>query len=60
MTDERYSSLMDMEKNLELTQDEIKEGWHFCSEFDGLLRNNNEEEFKCTCFVDWEKLYHNA
>ena len=48
MTDERYRFLM---KNDEepLTEEELAAGWHFCWEFDGLLRNNNEEDFKCDC-----------
>jgi len=32
-----------------LTDEEIKQGWHFCHEFDGLCRNSNEEDFKCDC-----------
>ena len=48
MTDERWRALMADDK-LDLTPEEIKEGWHFCYEFDGLLRNNNEEDFKCDC-----------
>ena len=47
MTDERYHALMNQYQELPLTQEEIKEGWHFCLEFDDLLRNNNEEDFKC-------------
>jgi len=36
MTEERYNALMgDLE--LELTDDERREGWHWCWEFDGLL-----------------------
>ena len=53
MTNERYNQLMNNEDS-ELTQEEINQGWHFCFEFDGLLRNNNEEDhhelgFKCDC-----------
>ncbi len=36
-------------KDYNLTDEEIKQGWHFCLEFDGLCRNSNEEDFKCTC-----------
>jgi len=50
MTDERYHDIMN--NDLELTQEEFNEGWHFCFEFDGLLRNNKEEDFKCTCLED--------
>ena len=55
MTDKRYADLM-ADENLELTKEEILEGWHFCWEFDGLLRNNNEEDFKCTCFATNQNL----
>ena len=57
MTEERYNHLMKFDCEENLTQDEVKEGWHFCLEFDGLLRNNNEEEpeaFKCDCLKDWK------
>lgn len=30
--------------NIPLTEEEIKEGWHFCREFDGLLVNSNDLE----------------
>lgn len=36
MTDERYVALM-KDDSLKLTEDELREGWHFCCEFDGLL-----------------------
>jgi hypothetical protein len=53
MTNERYHFLMSIEGEKEsLTPEEVKEGWHFCWEFDGLLRNNNEDTFKCTCERD--------
>lgn len=34
----------------ELTESEIKQGWHFCCEFDGLLvgPDMTEQQF-CTC-----------
>lgn len=49
MTTERWQHLMSND-NENLRQDEVDEGWHFCWEFDGLLRNNNEVTFQCTCF----------
>lgn len=50
MTQERWNFLMSDEgQNESLTEKEIKEGFHFCWEFDGLLRNSNEEDFKCDC-----------
>jgi hypothetical protein len=36
MSRERWKALM-ADGNLELTQAEIGQGWHFCPEFDGLL-----------------------
>lgn len=51
MTEERWKEL---EKNQELTltEQEIKDGWHFCYEWDGLLVNSNDSEGEgaaCTC-----------
>lgn len=48
MTDEHYDALMDYE--VELTQAEIDEGWHFCWCWDGLLvgPGMGEMEF-CHC-----------
>jgi len=54
MTDKRYHELMKWDSELKLTKKEINEGWHFCLEFDGLLRNNNEEDFKCECLKTQE------
>lgn len=47
-----------MNEKVELTLEEFQLGWHFCYEFDGLLRNNNEEGehgFQCDCikFIYW-------
>ena len=50
MLAERFEYLMSKEGADEsLTLQEVLEGWHFCWEFDGLLRNSNEEDFKCNC-----------
>lgn len=59
MTDERWQFLMSdaaWEKCEPLTEDEKKAGWHFCLEFDGLLRQPVDIEdagkrtaFKCNC-----------
>lgn len=50
MTQQRWNFIMSFEgQDEKLTEKEIKEGYHFCYEFDGLLRNSNEEEFKYTC-----------
>lgn len=43
MTNQRFSELMNDDSKA-LTPEEIAEGWHFCSEFDGLLVNSNEPE----------------
>lgn len=36
MNSARYRELMDSQEAM-LTIEEVKEGWHFCGEFDGLL-----------------------
>lgn len=46
MTEERYREL-ETNLNLCLTEDEIKEGWHFCNEFDGLLVKGDPNEEYC-------------
>lgn len=49
MTEERYNQLNGPDDH-ELTDEEIKQGWHFCHEFDGLCRNSNDpEEYICNC-----------
>ena len=48
MKNKRYKELNGLVDH-KLTDSEIKEGWHFCNEFDGLCRNSNEEDFKCDC-----------
>lgn len=50
MTKERYNFLSNDEQGVELTEEEIKEGWHYCSEFDFLLIHPSHEEYKyCLC-----------
>jgi hypothetical protein len=57
MTKERFEELMD-NTDLKLTNAEWREGWHFCDEFDGLLRNNAEDNegvehpWSCQCRAD--------
>jgi len=49
MTNERYAELM---KNMDavLTDEEIKEGFHFCDDYDGLLVGPTSPEVQnCTC-----------
>lgn len=51
MTQERYGQLM-LNDDLPLTEEEIKLGWHFCWEWDGLLIGPGTEEFEyffCKC-----------
>jgi len=48
MNRERYLSLSKYE-SLELTEEEVKDGWHFCWEWDGLLIHPTWEEAKCCC-----------
>jgi hypothetical protein len=54
VTKERYELLMNDQAML--TPEEIKEGWHFCHEWDDLLVGPGMEEVHvCTCHVDWEE-----
>jgi len=49
MTKERWKLLMD-EDSIELTEEEISEGWHFCWEWDGLLVGPGMKEIEvCNC-----------
>lgn len=50
MDKERYQYLWD-NHDAELTDEEIKDGWHFCySEWDGLLIGPDTPEYECcTC-----------
>jgi hypothetical protein len=58
MTDERYSELMN-DDSTELTHDEIKEGWHFCPEMDGLLANPNIPDGDCFCEMNKSRIVPN-
>lgn len=52
MTNERYKFLMDNEGS-SVTDEEFKEGWHFCYEWDGLLVGPGMPELKyCCCASD--------
>jgi len=52
MSFERYDYLMDETGPcVRLSDEEIKEGWHFCDEWDGLLIHPDSMEFhSCCCF----------
>lgn len=56
MTNERYKWLMDtFGSNVFLTPEELKEGWHFCYEFDGLLvKGDPNEEFCGKACIEWD------
>ena len=54
MTNERFNELMRNE-DLSLTPEEIAQDWHFCYEFDGLLRKPRDDDdprsFECNCLT---------
>lgn len=48
MTEERYSFPVSKDGQLvPLSKSEIEEGWHYCSEFDGLLVGPKMSELNC-------------
>ena len=54
MTNERY---LDLETNLDrrLTVEEMRDGWHFCMEFDYLLTQGEErDEFGRCVFCEFD------
>ena len=46
MNKSRYIAL-DLNPDLDLDEEEIKDGWHFCTEWDFMLIHNSLEEFYC-------------
>lgn len=56
MTQDRYCRLMESSA-LELTPEELAEGWHFCWDWDGLLVSPSMPmEWKhCHCLKDKER-----
>lgn len=56
MTKERYDELMFGPEPQRLTSEEMKEGWHFCDELDGLLvspevrQDSIDHGWTCNCF----------
>lgn len=55
MTKQRYREL-ELNGNLSLTQEEVKDGWHFCNDFDGMLMNKKWPAYElCTCFYKQQK-----
>lgn len=59
MNQARWDYLMSNEgyENGMLTEEEIKEGWHFCMEMDGLLANSNEPDGDCFCSLNTKRKY---
>lgn len=49
MNSQRFNDLM-RDDSLPLTPREIKEGWHFCPEYDGLLM----QFWECDNVCGWE------
>lgn len=54
MNDQRWRDLMHNDK-LDLTDDEISAGWHFCLDWDGLLIGPGMEEMMCCTCLDQEE-----
>jgi len=56
MIEERWNMLMEDEQ-LNLTDEELKQGWHFCNSFDGLLIHILDPESEgCECgYEKWRK-----
>jgi hypothetical protein len=49
MTDQRYDELMS-DKNVELTDAEFADGWHFCFDWDGQLVGPGMQSMQfCRC-----------
>jgi hypothetical protein len=49
---DRYNELM-LDQSAKLTQEEIDDGWHFCTEWDFLLIHKSWMEFECCdCYGD--------
>lgn len=53
MTNERYVLLRTNEDE-QLTKEEIKEGWHFCDDYDGLLIGPKMPELHICCCLPRE------
>jgi hypothetical protein len=50
MNSKRYKDLMGLACSggeYKLTPEEVKEGWHFCWSWDGILIHTSDEEYKC-------------
>lgn len=52
MNEARWRKLME-DDSIELTREEIRQGWHFCPEWDGLLIGPGMKETEsCSCFEE--------
>lgn len=57
MTDKRWHELMNND-DLDLSNSEIKEGWHFCWDWDGLLIGPGMGETKnCSCLETYKERF---
>jgi hypothetical protein len=55
MTNDRFRALMASDDH-DLTEEEIKQGWHFCRELDGcLLKYENGQPEFCQCLKTTEQ-----
>ena len=55
MNNERYRYLIE-NVEAELTEEEIKQGWHFCPDWDLMLIHPNMPESDCcSCFKEEKK-----
>jgi hypothetical protein len=55
MTPERRKEL-EMNIESELTEEEVREGWVFCCEWDGLLIHKSDKEAECCyCLKERER-----
>ena len=55
MTRDRYNEL-ERNPSLKLTKEEIRAGWRFCDEWDGMLIHKNwKESMCCTCCNEFKE-----
>jgi len=56
MTRERWMQLMQPfaeNDGINLTAEEVEDGWHWCNDWDGLLIHVDDAEFLCCCGCSW-------
>lgn len=54
MSKQRYAALV-TDVTLALTEEELKDGWHFCPEWDGMLIHPTMAEAECCLCSDIDK-----